>query len=155
MADSTRVRVLFVCVGNACRSPMAEAIARHEAHDIIEPSSAGLYPLGRLADLTEQTLTANGYPLEGLSSKPLRSEALQNSDLLVNLSGVSLTPLFKGDSAVEPFASCGIAENIEEWEVADPYGTTPEIYQEILQQIQGRVRQLATRLRAVNRSAHA
>ena len=52
---SHRVRVLFVCVGNACRSPMAEAIARYDAADVMEPSSAGLSPLGYLAELTKQT----------------------------------------------------------------------------------------------------
>ena len=41
-----RKRVLFICVGNSCRSPMAEALARHLAADVIEPQSAGISPLG-------------------------------------------------------------------------------------------------------------
>src|SRR5258706_85520 len=36
-----RTRVLFVCIGNACRSPMAEAIERLDAPDAIEAFSAG------------------------------------------------------------------------------------------------------------------
>ena len=35
-----RSKVLLLCVGNACRSQMAEAIAKHVAADVIEPSSA-------------------------------------------------------------------------------------------------------------------
>ena len=38
----TRTKVLFLCIGNACRSQMAEAIAKHVAKDVIEASSAGL-----------------------------------------------------------------------------------------------------------------
>ena len=53
-----KLRVLFVCLGNACRSPMAEAIASHDASDVLEASSAGLYPLGEIPDETQETLRA-------------------------------------------------------------------------------------------------
>ena len=37
-------RVLFVCVGNACRSQMAEGFAHAYGADVMEPHSAGLAP---------------------------------------------------------------------------------------------------------------
>ena len=37
-------RVLFVCIGNACRSQMAEAFARAYGSDVLVASSAGLFP---------------------------------------------------------------------------------------------------------------
>ena len=49
-----RSKVLFLCVGNACRSQMAEAIAKHVAADVIEPSSAGLVAFGEITGLTRQ-----------------------------------------------------------------------------------------------------
>jgi protein-tyrosine-phosphatase len=150
-----RFRVLFVCIGNACRSPMAESIARRDVRDIIEPSSAGLFPLGRVSDLTEKTLKANGYSVEGLSSKPVRTAALRDVDLIVNLSGMSLDGLFDNDFQPAPHSACGDQPNVEEWEIADPYGSTPATYQEIFRQLQGHVRQLAKRLRALDRSAKA
>ncbi|MGC1580579.1 MAG: hypothetical protein WA766_03800, partial [Candidatus Acidiferrales bacterium] len=55
-AQSKPTRVLFVCIGNSCRSPMAEALARHSASDVIEAASAGISPLGRVADLTRKIL---------------------------------------------------------------------------------------------------
>ena len=52
------LRVLFICIGNACRSPMAEAIARRDAADVIEAASAGVAPLGFVAQQTGLTLVA-------------------------------------------------------------------------------------------------
>ena len=50
---------------------MAEAIARYDAADVMEASSAGLYPLGYVAELTVQTLMKNGYSASGLTSDPI------------------------------------------------------------------------------------
>lgn len=36
-------RILFVCTGNTCRSPMAEAILKNKQMDEIEVRSAGIY----------------------------------------------------------------------------------------------------------------
>ena len=37
-----RLKILFLCTGNSCRSQMAEGWARHLKSDVIEPSSAGI-----------------------------------------------------------------------------------------------------------------
>ena len=39
-----KIRVLFLCMGNSCRSQMAEGWARHLKGDEIEPYSAGVEP---------------------------------------------------------------------------------------------------------------
>ena len=39
-----KLRVLFLCTGNSCRSQMAEGWARHLVGDVIEPYSAGIEP---------------------------------------------------------------------------------------------------------------
>jgi len=135
MPLACKTRVLFVCIGNACRSPTAEAIALRDASDIIAPSSAGLFPLGRIPELTLQTLLANGYSTQGLSSKPISREAWDNADVIINLSGRHAASLF------------GQSEKIEDWDVADPFGNEPEFFQQILKEIAGYVRSLADRLR--------
>jgi protein-tyrosine-phosphatase len=130
-----RFRVLFLCLGNACRSPIAESIARRDASDILDPSSAGLIPLGDIPAATLQVLQSNGYSAEALSSKPIEPEAWAAADLIVNLSGARNDPAFLR------------AKLIEHWDVLDPYGGSPEVYQHTLEDIASRVHRLADRLR--------
>jgi len=132
---SQRTRVLFVCVGNACRSPMAEAIARYDAADVIEPFSAGLYPLGYVAELTKQTLMKNGYSANGLTSDVLRKEEVEGADLIINMTGRPSEEIFRGQ------------EKVEDWLLQDPFGADPETYQRVFEGIQRRVNQLAFSLR--------
>ena len=46
MMSKTRLRILFLCTGNSCRSQMAEAWARNLRGDLVEPYSAGTAPKG-------------------------------------------------------------------------------------------------------------
>jgi protein-tyrosine-phosphatase len=67
----------------------------------------------------------------------------------VNLSGAPIDYLFS--SAPSNLRN---DQQLENWEVADPYGEDAVTYQRILEEIEARVRQLAIRLRAAeNRSA--
>jgi len=135
------MRVLFVCLGNSCRSPMAEAIARKDAAGEIEPSSAGLAPLGFVAEMTIKTLQRNGYPVEGLGSKPILREAWEAADIVINMSGRARELAFREYARVE------------DWDIEDPYGD-PEKYQGTFEAIHRHVAELAEKLRrtAVMRS---
>lgn len=135
MENNRKLRVIFVCIGNACRSPMGEAIARKDAADVMESFSAGIFPLGMIPELTRTTLAKNGYSAESLVSKGLSEFNADEVDLVLNMSGM------KDAAVLAPF------ENVEEWEVGDPYGGDEATYQRILQEIQRRVGELAQRLR--------
>ena len=139
--EQKKTHVLFVCFGNACRSPMAEAIARSEAADVIEAASAGLYPLGEIPLHTREALKQNGYSADGLASKRISPDAWKRADLVINLSGRMRELEF------EEF------EKVEDWAVEDPYGEDAATYQRILEEIRGRVRDLAERLRKEQRAA--
>jgi arsenate reductase len=131
-----RIKVLFLCIGNACRSQMAEAIARHNASDVIEPSSAGLVPFGQIPNTTLAVLGERGISAEGQSSKPLRPEDMSAADIVINMTGRSGASIFT--------ESVG---QLEDWDVGDPYGFDLVVYREIRDQIEARVKDLARRLR--------
>ena len=130
-------RVLFLCIGNACRSPMAEALARKLAPDVIIATSAGLYPLGYIAASTRAVLAEIDAPCHGQASKPLRAADLYAADLIVNMTGQPAKNLF--DDRTLP---------VEDWDVGDPFGSDLEVYRRIRDEIEQRVVALASRLRA-------
>jgi len=62
------MKLLFVCTHNACRSILAEVLARALGEGRIEAASAGSNPSGRIHPLTLQYLQAHGYSTAGLTS---------------------------------------------------------------------------------------
>jgi arsenate reductase len=133
---SDHLRVLFVCVGNACRSQMAEALARHHASDVIEPFSAGISPLGTIADGTRLVLLERGIGIGEQRSKGPSEADIDSSDLIVNMTGIPGKALFQP----------GLA--IEDWEIGDPYGEDLAIFRTICDEIEVKILDLAERLRA-------
>jgi len=119
---------------------MAEAIARRIAADVMEVSSAGLTPLGRVEILTKHTLLKNGYSPDGLESKPIVPAALLAADMIMNMSGCPIE-MDLADPA-----------KVEDWRVEDPYGADAKLYQRIFEDIERRVAELADRLRNAQRT---
>jgi protein-tyrosine-phosphatase len=136
-------KILFICLGNACRSPMAESIARRDAADIIECSSAGIMPLGFVPELTQKTLTSNGCSVDRLESTPITREEWDAADIVINMSGIDRHRAFP-----DP-------EKVEDWAVEDPYGADPGVYQTIYEDIRERIGKLAERLRKSAQAADA
>jgi arsenate reductase len=132
-----RAKVLFICIGNSCRSPMAEAIARKDALELMDASSAGLAPLGFVAEMTTLTLLKNDYAVDGLTSKPISPEAWESADIVINMSGRAREFAFRN------FRNHA---KVEDWEIEDPYGDAAK-YQGTYESIQRRVAELARRLR--------
>jgi arsenate reductase (thioredoxin) len=134
------VKVLFVCVGNCVRSQMAEAIARHCASDVIVPESAGIHPLGFIDPTARSVLTDRGISTDGQFSKGLHHHTLTSPDLIINMSGMPGHRLFHG-------------QVFEDWPVPDPFGECVEMHSRICDDIESRIKDLVTRLRAQNGTA--
>jgi arsenate reductase len=132
--EKAKKRVLFVCIGNACRSQMAEAFARAYGSDILIAKSAGLAPAGALPPLTRQTLSEKQISTDGQFPKNLESFVGQPFDVVVNLSGESLPAAF------------GAARLIE-WTVRDPIGENQSVYRAVAGQIESLVMRLIIELR--------
>ncbi len=122
---------------------MAEAITRYDAADVIEASSAGLSPMGSIAEQTKETLILNGYSADGLTSDLFTREAAEAADIIINMTGRQGKEIFWEQ------------EKVEDWVVQDPYGAAPETYQRVLEGIKRRVDQLAMGLREKRESKQA
>lgn len=122
-----RKKVLFVCTGNTCRSPMAEALLRAEikkrkikwwdvtSRGISAETDGTLSPNSRLA-LEEQGITVSGF-----KPRQLTKELILNSALVVTMT----------DSQKAYLGSNGNVRSIKEfcgYDVPDPYGCGPEVY---------------------------
>ena len=130
-----KTKVLFICLGNSCRSPMAEAIARHRYPDLIDASSAGLMALGVIASPTTAVLTERKVPAAGLASKPLTEQSRRAAELIINMSGRPGAWMSKDGGP-----------RVEDWDVGDPYGSDLDVYREICDDIERRLKDLALRL---------
>ncbi len=63
-----KLRVLFLCTGNSCRSQMAEGWAKHLKSDVIEAYSAGTHPSG-LNPTAVRVMREVGVDISGQTSK--------------------------------------------------------------------------------------
>jgi arsenate reductase len=127
-----QLKILFVCIGNTCRSPMAEAMARSLGAGRVETASAGIMPYGRVAGQTVATLDALGYASDGLASKGLEDLDLDSFDIIVSLvgeSGLSYLPRSLG-------------AQLEAWPIPDPFGEDDEVYIRVARMLESRIRSL-------------
>jgi arsenate reductase (thioredoxin) len=97
----TKLRILFLCTGNACRSQMAEGWARALKGDSVEPYSAGIEPHA-LDPLAVRVMAEAGVDISGQRSKhvdQLRGIAL---DRVVTVCGHAQEhcPVFPGKTQV-------------------------------------------------------
>ena len=121
---------------------MAEAIALRDAADLFATTSAGLSPLGVVQKLTLQTLEKNGYRTDGLTSKAILKKEWDDADLVINMSGYPRQRAFAREEW----------NKVEDWDVEDPYGSDPAVYQRIFEDIRNRIETLAARLRKNQRA---
>ena len=82
--NSKRLKVLFVCIANACRSQMAEGWARHLKADVIEPYSAGVCAVG-LSGKAVQVMAEAGVDISHQWSKTVDELKETELDYVVTL----------------------------------------------------------------------
>ena len=100
------MKVLFVCLGNICRSPTAEGVFRHYVEqaglsDKITMDSAGTanWHTGKAPDPRAQAAAAKrGYDLSGLRARQATAEDFAEFDLILAMDNSNLTNL----QAIQP-----------------------------------------------------
>jgi len=126
-------KILVVCVGNICRSPMGEALLARElrtaGHDRIQVSSAGLRALvGRPADIVAQVLMRReGIDISAHRARQLTPDLVSEADLIL----VMETEHRRAVEFMSPLAR-GKVYRLGEWrkaDVPDPYQQSEEMFE--------------------------
>ena len=136
---SESFRLLFVCSGNTCRSPLAAALAERELARLgwrVEVRSAGV-SAARGAPASHGSLRVgarNGLDLSGHLSLPVDSELLGWADLSLVMSPGHLLRLAEmgvaGEAALLDAFAKGVGGAGEGTEVPDPFGGDDRDYEE-------------------------
>ena len=120
-------RILFVCLGNICRSPTAEAVTRAKAEALkieVEIDSAGTagWHIGKppYGPMQAAALT-RGYDLSPLRARQIRSSDAQAFDLIVAMDEENRRDLAHLNRPVALFTD--YVPNMPGAEVPDPYFT--------------------------------
>jgi len=96
-----RLRLLFLCTGNSCRSQMAEGLCRHYRGDLIDVSSAGIEKHG-LNPYAVRAMAEIGIDISGHHSKTVDDLAGRQFDVVVTVCGHAheTCPVFPGRARV-------------------------------------------------------
>jgi protein-tyrosine-phosphatase len=135
MAERTELkpmRVLFVCFGNSCRSPMAAGLAMKILGNLAVFESAGISPGDSKAnDKTIEVMREMGIDISDHCSRRVSSLNLTDFDYIITMDlnvNLQLKSLLSGRPA-----------KILSWEVDDPWGRDIEDYRECAETIRMKV----------------
>ncbi|MGD0580262.1 MAG: hypothetical protein ABSC08_15185 [Bryobacteraceae bacterium] len=133
MASVRPVRVLFVCLGNAYRSQIAEGFANRLGRDVLAAESAGLTPVDAVPETTLNVMREKGIDISAQFPKAAGVLDLKSYDLVVNMAGLPIPG--------SPQAST------RTWVVPDPVGASERVAREVRDEIESLVMGLILELR--------
>lgn len=131
-SGAVRHRLLFACLGNICRSPMAEGVFRRVAEDagqahLFEIDSAGMgdWHKGQAPDhRAQKAALARGVDISGQSARKVELEDFEDFDLILAMDGSNISDLYE----IAPHAArhkirrfLDFAPHLDEDDVPDPY----------------------------------
>ena len=96
-----KIKILFLCTGNSCRSQMAEGWARHLKSDILEPYSAGIEKHG-LNQMAVKVMAEAGIDISKQASTLIDELPVQNFDYVITVCSHAheSCPLFPGEAKI-------------------------------------------------------
>ncbi len=131
-------KIIFVCVGNSCRSQMAEGFARHYSQQMgldLEIHSAGTHPAGYVHHDAIAVMREKGIDISQQRSKSVALFDLNDFDYVIAMGCL--------ESDICPANFHGV---LEDWGIPDPIGRGLEFYRKVRDMIEEKVLSLLHRL---------
>ncbi|MBB98223.1 MAG: protein tyrosine phosphatase [Rhodobacteraceae bacterium] len=130
--------VLFVCLGNICRSPLAEGILRHrlvgaglERRVLVDSAGTGNWHAGKAPDPRSVEIAArNGIDLSDLRARQVGAADFERFDLILAMDRDNLATLERLGSR-SGLARRGDVRRFLQRDVPDPYYGGPEGFQTV------------------------
>lgn len=122
--------ILFVCMGNICRSPTAEAVFRHKAAaqgkklSIDSAGTLGAHAKQKPDPRSQKAGVARGYSFDGIKARKVTKQDFYDFDLILAMDEQNLKDLQQVAPAAlveKPQLFLNFAENFNDTEVPDPY----------------------------------
>ena len=122
--------VLFVCMGNICRSPTAEAVFRHKAAsqgiplNVDSAGTVGAHAKEKPDHRAQKVGVARGYSFDGIKARKVTVQDFNDFDLILAMDNANLADLYKIAPEHLQYKAklfLDFAHNNEESEVPDPY----------------------------------
>ena len=126
------VRILFACIGNSCRSQIAEAFCRELGRDV-ECASAGSKPAAAVQPDTIAVMKEVGIDISAARPKSFKDLPDLKYDYLVTMGCEVDCPFLPGVKVVQ-------------WEIPDPYGKGIDEYRRVRELIRSEVTNLLVHL---------
>lgn len=132
------MNIYFVCTGNTCRSPMAEAILKHKNLDGIEVKSAGIYALegGGISENSRAVLSNEGIQIDHKTSQ-VNANDIEWADLILTMTLAHKEMILHSysNAAGKTFTFKEYVTPYSSKDVSDPFGgdiyTYTQTYQEL------------------------
>lgn len=147
MSNRSRPRVIFVCVGNSCRSQMAEGFFNHLARERgvdLRAESAGTSPEGFVSPEAIDVMAEPAIDISHQTSKGVVPAELLDYDVVITLgcSDRDVCPAtFRGDG--------------RDWDIEDPLGESRDVFRRVRDEIKGRVQALLDELEPLSEPSEA
>jgi len=122
-------RIVFICVENARRSQMAQGFAETLGKGEIEVYSAGSRPSSQIDPPVIQVMKEKGIDLSSKRPKSLNELPPMEMDYLITMGCEETCPAIPSKETIE-------------WNIPDPKGKSIEVFREIRDLIEDRVRSL-------------
>jgi protein-tyrosine phosphatase len=135
------VRILFVCMGNICRSPLAQGVFENvlrreglEDEVFVDSAGTGHWHIGSPPD--ERALSAaslQGLDISSQRARQIRPEDCNSFDYILTMDEDNyhtISSLCQGSAVVRPFLD--FATDSPEREVPDPYYGGPDGFERVL-----------------------
>lgn len=141
------MRIVFVCTGNTCRSPMAEAILASKEIEGVEVRSAGVFAGNSpISPNAGAVLEEQGIEFDH-TSRPLSTEELEWADIILTMT-LSHKQLIRQQHAQVSGKLFTLKEYVtgSAEDVSDPYGGSYSVYQQTFSELQELIDRLEEKL---------